>query len=240
MTKDLSGFSNRLSYLIYDKKLSQADVCRMAGISKQSLAHYLSGTRMPRADVIISLAEILGVSVKYLLTGKEENKIIDAEGLTSSQIQLLKDYATFFKEYNKLIYEHDKIIKRVNDSTEQLKLLSKQLSEERNVYFAELEKRKKALEEASSTAPDNSSATPSVVSITKKVSSKDIKDRLAKLLNSDTDEYVLIISSSDQKQPIIKALNSQDVTNFEKKIIELLKQKKSAKHLSDSDSTEES
>lgn len=93
-------FPHRLACLIKEQNLSQADVCKKTGISKQALHHYLSGTRIPRSDTLLTLSELLNVSMKYLLTGESDRSEIDTKGLTDIQIQKVSEYASLFRISN--------------------------------------------------------------------------------------------------------------------------------------------
>ena len=93
-------FPHRLACLIKEQNLSQSDVCKKTGISKQALHHYLSGTRIPRSDTLLTLSELLNVSMKYLLTGESDRSEIDTKGLTDIQIQKVSEYASLFRISN--------------------------------------------------------------------------------------------------------------------------------------------
>lgn len=63
-------FSERLKLARINKKLSQMELCDLIGISRVSLMHYETGRRTPSVEILEKLAEVLEVSVGFLL-GKE-------------------------------------------------------------------------------------------------------------------------------------------------------------------------
>ena len=72
----------RFSYLIKEKGLKVADICKMAGVSSATMTDWKKGRYKPKADKIKKIADALHVSVDYLLTGSEKEKpgiILDAE-----------------------------------------------------------------------------------------------------------------------------------------------------------------
>lgn len=73
----MSDFAQRLRSEIEYRGLSQKEVAMQAGIKKRALDMYVgSQASMPPADVAVKLAQVLDVSVEYLVTGNEpkENK----------------------------------------------------------------------------------------------------------------------------------------------------------------------
>ncbi|MDR3283657.1 MAG: helix-turn-helix domain-containing protein [Treponema sp.] len=81
----MTDFSQRLHETIAYAGLLQKDVALKAGIKKRALDMYLGSRKsMPPADVAARLADALGVSVEYLVTGK-----------TSRQSYDLSDYLKF-------------------------------------------------------------------------------------------------------------------------------------------------
>ena len=57
---------------LLDKKgLKNADVSRATGISNMTLSDWKNGKSKPKHDKMILIAEFLGVSVDYLMTGEE-------------------------------------------------------------------------------------------------------------------------------------------------------------------------
>jgi transcriptional regulator with XRE-family HTH domain len=64
-------FIERLERLIKEKKTSQKAVAEYAGITGASLSEWKKEGTIPRADVALRIAEFLGVSVEYLITGVE-------------------------------------------------------------------------------------------------------------------------------------------------------------------------
>jgi transcriptional regulator with XRE-family HTH domain len=76
--KHMSGFSERLRLEIDYACLNQKELAAKAGIKKRALDMYL-GTQgsMPPADTAVKIAAVLGVSVEYLVTGREGKSAID-------------------------------------------------------------------------------------------------------------------------------------------------------------------
>jgi len=74
----MSEFSMRLRSEIEYLGLNQKEFAAKAGIKKRALDAYLRAQQsMPPADTAVKIAATLGVSVEYLVTGKEYRKSID-------------------------------------------------------------------------------------------------------------------------------------------------------------------
>jgi len=74
----MSEFSKRLRSEIEYLGLNQKEFAAKAGIKKRALDAYLRAQQsMPPADAAVKIAAALGLSVEYLVTGKEYRKSID-------------------------------------------------------------------------------------------------------------------------------------------------------------------
>ena len=74
----MSDFSERLRSEIEYIGLNQKEFAAKAGINMRSLGSYLwSQQSMPPADTAVKIAAALGLSVEYLVTGKEYKQNID-------------------------------------------------------------------------------------------------------------------------------------------------------------------
>jgi len=77
----MSNFSRRLRSEIEYIGLNQKEFAAKTGIKKRALDSYLGIQQsMPPADTAVKIASVLGVSVEYLVTGKEYQKSIDISG----------------------------------------------------------------------------------------------------------------------------------------------------------------
>jgi transcriptional regulator with XRE-family HTH domain len=72
------GFSDRLRSEIEYAGLNQKDFAAKAGIKKRALDGYLGVQKsMPPADIAVKIASALGLSVEYLVTGREVKNSVD-------------------------------------------------------------------------------------------------------------------------------------------------------------------
>ena len=62
-----------------EKGYKDADISRLAGISKPTLSDWKRGVSIPKQDKLIKIADCLGVSVDYLLTGEERSEDFSVE-----------------------------------------------------------------------------------------------------------------------------------------------------------------
>lgn len=60
----------RIALLRRQQGLSQTELARRLHISASAVGMYEQGRREPSLDIIVALAEVLGVSTDFLLTGK--------------------------------------------------------------------------------------------------------------------------------------------------------------------------
>lgn len=57
----------RLQEVRESRGLSQSALAKRVGVTQQAIAQYESGKRTPTGDVLVRLAQVLGVSSSYLL-----------------------------------------------------------------------------------------------------------------------------------------------------------------------------
>lgn len=63
----LEAFSDNLTKLVYESKLTQCDLSEMTGISQGTISKYLRGQQMPGIKAIINIADALGCSTDELI-----------------------------------------------------------------------------------------------------------------------------------------------------------------------------
>ena len=77
----MSDFSERLRSEIEYIGLNQKEFAAKAGIKKRALDAYLWAQQsMPPADTAVKIASALGLTVEYLITGRETRRSVDISG----------------------------------------------------------------------------------------------------------------------------------------------------------------
>lgn len=68
----MSKFAERLTVAMKKRNMKQIELARSLGSSNTLLSNYMSGKREPRYDMVVQIADILDVSLDYLL-GRAES-----------------------------------------------------------------------------------------------------------------------------------------------------------------------
>lgn len=84
ISKKEGGFGNNLRNLRKARGLSQPELARQLGITKQAVSNWENNRIIPSASMLRRLSQILAVSMETILG--EEVKYVSVEGLTSEQI----------------------------------------------------------------------------------------------------------------------------------------------------------
>lgn len=85
-------FWKNVNQVLKSKKISQEKMCSDMGMSIYTLRSSISKQVLPRVDVAKSIADYLGTTIDFLLTGKETNIYKDRlEALKTSIEQVLKE-----------------------------------------------------------------------------------------------------------------------------------------------------
>ncbi|MCI1965556.1 MAG: helix-turn-helix domain-containing protein [Oscillospiraceae bacterium] len=95
-------FGYRLRELRENKDLTQTQVAKRLGLSKTTISGYENNIKTPSLDVLIKLSILYGVSSDYIL-GLENRKLLQIDGLTISQEELLKMMLKEFRSMNKKV-----------------------------------------------------------------------------------------------------------------------------------------
>ncbi|WP_302171896.1 helix-turn-helix domain-containing protein [uncultured Streptococcus sp.] len=111
-------FSERLKNLRKKVGLTQVDVAGKLGISQQAYASWERGVKKPTQDNLVKIAQILNVSVDYLVgTSQETSDELDniellfrmnSKGLTEEEKEIFKKELIEFMEERKKVFEDNK------------------------------------------------------------------------------------------------------------------------------------
>lgn len=73
-----NNFGKRLTELMNTKNITNTQLTELAGISKNNVGNYKNG-QIPNANILYKLSQILGVSMEYLIAGKEAKDLTPEE-----------------------------------------------------------------------------------------------------------------------------------------------------------------
>lgn len=95
------GFKENLKEELLYIGMSSKELSNITGISQGSISNYLKeNSSIPSADVAVKIANALGVSVEYLVLGKNSSK---NERLYSTEIRLISEKIEKMSEHDKKI-----------------------------------------------------------------------------------------------------------------------------------------
>lgn len=78
-------FGDKIKILRINRGLSQVDLAKILGVTKQSVSNWENENICPSIDMLIKIAQLFSVSTDYLL-GLSEKHNLNTEGLTELQI----------------------------------------------------------------------------------------------------------------------------------------------------------
>lgn len=90
----------KLKQLRCQRNLSQLALAQQLGVSKSVISSYENEVHLPPYDVLLQMARLFGVSTDYLL-GASNNRTINVDGLTDTQIEAITMIVNELKETNK-------------------------------------------------------------------------------------------------------------------------------------------
>lgn len=127
----VDDFGMRIAQLRKSRKLSQralADRVKALDptlrLSHSALGNYERNITVPRLAEAVALADVLDVSLDFLLRG-ETYRTLPLKNLTEEQIQLLLDLSAYFRQQN----SQDREKKSVEPTKEQVGLFARLMKE---------------------------------------------------------------------------------------------------------------
>ena len=69
--------NDRIKELIDDMRMSQIEFCHITGIKASALSNYINGSRVPRQDAIMKIADAFDISASWLMGYDVPVKITD-------------------------------------------------------------------------------------------------------------------------------------------------------------------
>lgn len=116
MTENLC-FMDRVESILKEKRLTQKELAEDLGLRRPTLSDWKKNGAVPAGDICIRIADYLGVSVEWLVTGKEA-------ALSSEDRTLLKQWQVLSEEQkdtirtllDKWVSEHQAREKKESDA----------------------------------------------------------------------------------------------------------------------------
>ena len=108
------GFRENLKDELTFKDIQTKELAAITGISLNTLNHYLvQNSASPSAENAVKIAAALGVSVEYIVTGKDSNP--NGQKDFSDELQ---NHARLYKKYHTLIQKFEKLSKNQIEALE--------------------------------------------------------------------------------------------------------------------------
>ena len=111
-------FSERLKELRKKANFTQVEVAEKLGISQPAYASWERGVKKPTQENLIKIAQVLNVSVDYLIGNSEEKSDeldsiellfrMNSKGLTEEEKEVFKKELIEFMEERKILFEKGK------------------------------------------------------------------------------------------------------------------------------------
>jgi len=73
----MDGFALKLNEMMLERKITQADLCRLTGLASSMISHYCTGQRVPSIVTVIEIAKALNTTIDHLVSPPQIYEIND-------------------------------------------------------------------------------------------------------------------------------------------------------------------
>lgn len=105
----MENFIDRLEKKLDEKKITKTELATDLGIRRPTLSEWKKNGAIPAGDVCLKIANYLGVSVEWLITGKEKEEAKTEKASVSKKEQVQKKLNAltqdFFNSLQEIIKE---------------------------------------------------------------------------------------------------------------------------------------
>lgn len=101
--------------LLDEKGLKNSDVSKGTGISNMTLSDWKHGKTTPKTETMRKIGDFLGVSVDYLMTGKEPEILIEMAETDVALTNMAKRMKEYALKMNKLSHSEQELIMQMID-----------------------------------------------------------------------------------------------------------------------------
>lgn len=110
------GFKENLKSELAYKNILVKELALISGVNRRSIDNYLrENGSMPSADVAVRIAQALGVTVEYLINGKESHGRNPSSLFSDSRI-ILKNLESLNRRDQKIVYNLIKSLREMEDA----------------------------------------------------------------------------------------------------------------------------
>ena len=111
------AFKENLKTELEFKNLKVKEIASQTGISRRTIDQYLAtAAKMPSAENAVKIAQVLGVSVEYLVNGTEPEKNPSAKQTEQNQLRLYRKYHDLIEKCEKLDSDKIKLLEQIADN----------------------------------------------------------------------------------------------------------------------------
>ncbi len=89
--------SARIKEIRTAKKLSQVDLAKLLGVTKQSVSNWENDNIQPSVEMLLKISEALNVTTDYLL-GRSDRRYLDITDLPEEAIQYIQGIISFINK----------------------------------------------------------------------------------------------------------------------------------------------
>jgi len=89
----------KLRMLILERGVSQKELAQKAGVTEAAISHYINGDRSPRGAILLNIANALGTTTDFLLSGSKSEK----NNISKNEIE--NCYKLLAKNINQVSFE---------------------------------------------------------------------------------------------------------------------------------------
>ena len=95
----ISTFWQRVRALMKEKQVSQAAAAKICGVPLSTFKRWISKNTIPTLDVASAISRYFGISLDYLVYGKEEDQIAKIEEIIKSLETITENHKKILQNY---------------------------------------------------------------------------------------------------------------------------------------------
>ncbi|SHK93549.1 helix-turn-helix domain-containing protein [Hespellia stercorisuis] len=92
------------------RNLSQIELAKYLGVSKQSVSNWENNNIQPSVDLLVKIACYFGCSTDFLLELDNTRHVIEVTNLTAQQISHIQQLVKDFESLNQQLNTQDKVL----------------------------------------------------------------------------------------------------------------------------------